>query len=204
MANGNVGLKDQVLALQWVQENIRKFGGDLGKVTIFGQGSGAVSVHLLMLSPMAKGLFKKAISQSGNALQYTAIQTRPLQAAQRLARKLNCDEVLNKRENATGEVTMAQILGNSTLLVECLKSVKAKKIAEVHEEAFGTFRNPLSLFIPTVEKPLKFFNDTSETPFLTDHPFTVMLMGRQASIPWILGFNAQEGLKTTGGQLKDK
>ena len=124
------------MALQWVQDNIRKFGGDPKKVTLFGQGSGAIAVHLLMLSPMGKGLFKKAISQSGTALRYDSIQTRPLEAAQRLATKLKCGEVLSQKENATGEVKLADVLSNSTLIVECLRSVKAKKIAEVHEEAF--------------------------------------------------------------------
>jgi len=52
---GNMGLKDQVMALQWIQTNIRKFGGDRNRVTIFGSGDGATSVHLLMLSDLTKG-----------------------------------------------------------------------------------------------------------------------------------------------------
>lgn len=52
---GNAGLKDQILALKWVQKNIFLFSGDPSKVTIFGESAGATSVHLMMLSPMAKG-----------------------------------------------------------------------------------------------------------------------------------------------------
>lgn len=52
---GNWGLHDQIFALQWVQTNIRKFSGDKNRVTIFGQGDGASSVHLLLLSPITKG-----------------------------------------------------------------------------------------------------------------------------------------------------
>ena len=52
---GNAGLKDQVMALRWVQQNIKQFGGDPGNVTIFGQSSGGASVQYHMLSPMSKG-----------------------------------------------------------------------------------------------------------------------------------------------------
>lgn len=52
---GNAGLKDMVMALKWVQSNIKTFSGDPNNVTIFGESAGGASVHLLMLSPMAKG-----------------------------------------------------------------------------------------------------------------------------------------------------
>lgn len=61
---GNYGVMDQIAALQWVQANIAKFGGDPGKVTIFGVSAGATFTDLLMTSPMAKGLFSRAIAQS--------------------------------------------------------------------------------------------------------------------------------------------
>lgn len=65
--HGNMGFKDQVLALKWIQKNIQNFGGDPNQVTIFGESSGGASVNLLCLSPLATGLFHRAIIQSGSA-----------------------------------------------------------------------------------------------------------------------------------------
>lgn len=64
-STGTEGLADQIAALEWVRDNIEAFGGDAGNVTIFGESAGAMSVVSLMASPKAKGLFHRAICQSG-------------------------------------------------------------------------------------------------------------------------------------------
>lgn len=64
-ASGNYGIMDQVAALAWVRRNIARFGGDSTRVTIFGESAGGMSVGVLVASPMAKGLFQRAIIESG-------------------------------------------------------------------------------------------------------------------------------------------
>jgi len=67
--SGNVGLLDLIAALRWVQETIREFGGDPGSVTIFGQSGGGAKISTLMAMPQARGLFHRAIVQSGSHLE---------------------------------------------------------------------------------------------------------------------------------------
>ncbi|XP_075585134.1 uncharacterized protein LOC124494794 isoform X3 [Dermatophagoides farinae] len=87
---GNYGLMDQVAALHWIQENIEHFGGASNNITIVGHGYGAACAHLLMLSPMAKGLFNRVILMSGSALSPWAIARDANVYAEQIGNQLNC------------------------------------------------------------------------------------------------------------------
>ncbi|XP_075851693.1 carboxylesterase 4A [Microcebus murinus] len=115
-ARGNWALLDQVAALRWVQENIMAFGGDPGSVTLFGQSSGAMCISGLMMSPLAQGLFHRAISQSGTAVLKIFITPDPLKVAKKVAHLAGCNH-------------------NSTqILVKCLRALSGAKVIHVSKK----------------------------------------------------------------------
>lgn len=89
---GNAGLKDQRLAMQWVQRNIEKFNGDPNNVTLFGESAGAACVHFHTLSSRSQKYFHKAICQSGNAVMEWAFDPNMEEKSKILAKLLGCEE----------------------------------------------------------------------------------------------------------------
>ncbi|KAJ9588465.1 hypothetical protein L9F63_018198, partial [Diploptera punctata] len=171
---GNAGLKDQVLALRWVQQNIEQFGGDPGKVTIFGESAGGASVHYHMLSPMSKGLFHQAISQSGTALNPWAFSATAKERSFRLGKVLGCTT------------------NNANELLKFLEKVSAQDIVNKVVE---------SVSVEDVrEKKVKGPGGT----FLEAHPRDIMQAGKFQHIPYMLGVNSQEGLVALQGLKKEK
>ncbi|KAJ8881417.1 hypothetical protein PR048_017898 [Dryococelus australis] len=118
-ATTNNGLRDQVMALTWVKENIAQFGGDPRNVTIFGVSAGGCSVHHLMFSPSAEGLFHRVIAMSGTAL---------------LPLCFIPHDVSNKRG-----LRLAKVLGCTSddprQIVDYLRTVPAEEIVKVQSSA---------------------------------------------------------------------
>jgi len=119
-ASGNYGLLDLVAGLKWIKQNIAAFGGDPGKVTIWGESAGAIAVSMLTVAPQAKGLFHGAISDSGGSFGPARTPTAPgenvpslvaaEQAGVTLAGKLGATTLDAMRAKSAGEV-MAQARG---------------------------------------------------------------------------------------------
>jgi len=161
-ASGDYGLLDQIAALQWVHENIAKFGGDPGNVTLFGQSAGAQDTTLLVASPLTKGLIHRAIAESGSPMVGDKRLTTPAQTEQL---GVILAEVLNAP--AKGAIPYMRGLPASEILA-----------------ALPDFRKKLSL--PLI---LDVGYDGYTLPEFTPE---VYRQGKEAAIPMIIGNNGRD------------
>ena len=174
VAPGNLGLWDQHIALQWINRNIRAFGGDPMRITISGQSAGGASVVYQSLFPGNKGLFQRAIALAGSITCPWAYNLRPLDTLLRFADILGCD--IN--------------VGYETV-VSCIKS---KSTEELH----NVLNDPKNEFL---RFPMEFVT-TIDGEFLKEHPMKMITAWSEISseshkffptIDFMTGITANEG-----------
>ncbi|XP_077272625.1 venom carboxylesterase-6-like isoform X2 [Temnothorax americanus] len=167
---GNMGLKDQSMALRWVSENIEWFGGDPEKVTLVGLSAGGASVHYHYLSQLSANLFKGGISFSGTAFDCWTQTENALEKAKKLGALMGCPTT------------------SSRDMIRCLRYRPARAIVQATSEFMPFLYNPFTPFGPVVEK----IGD--EAPFIDRTPVEIINSGDVQDIPWVTGVTSEEGL----------
>ncbi|XP_037793387.1 esterase FE4-like [Penaeus monodon] len=184
---GNLGLKDQTMALQWVRDNIHDLGGDRDKVTIFGQNAGAASVHHHIVSPKSKGLFKRAIMQSGSGLCPWSVREDHRYLAYQIGRFLECPGLTENPADM-----------NSAELVECLMKIPAEKLTSalftltfismnINPCTRSPTNAPYGLVPPTPNTRDE--GALNSRTFLQDGTTNTLIQNYSTVVPFVMGLN---------------
>ncbi|XP_018328854.1 venom carboxylesterase-6 isoform X2 [Agrilus planipennis] len=166
---GNMGLKDQNVAMKWVKDNIKYFGGNPDSITLIGCSAGGASVHYHYLSPLSRGLFHRGMSQSGTTFNTWAFIQKPKERLTVLANHLNCSQMSGKT------------------VIDCLKYLPVKDILKAQMKLFKVASTyPTTLFGPVIDK--------GPNAFLPDHPYKLISSGNFTQVPWITSNTIDEGV----------
>jgi para-nitrobenzyl esterase len=166
-SSGNYGLLDMIAALEWVRDNISQFGGDPACVTIFGESAGAFGVCRLMVSPLAQGLFHRAIAESGGP------------CGDWLLRRGNYTSLEKTAEGWDRTVRLLSLDGESDH-VAAMRAVPAEELVRVTKPGLGLVSG--MSFGPVVDGWV-----------VPDEPIDLWAAGEQAPIPLLTGTNFNEG-----------
>ncbi|XP_058809537.1 esterase FE4-like, partial [Phymastichus coffea] len=172
-APGNLGLKDQVVALRFIREHIATFGGDSNTVTITGYSAGGWSVVLHMLSPMSKGLFHQAVAMSGSPLKPKLLDG-------------NMSNIAKKQASFVGCPT-----DNLDKMFECLRKVPAQEFGSSLSKFNEFYGDPILIFAPVVEPKVKGIER-----FLHAQPVDIIRSGDFNHVPLITGITKDEIVAT--------
>lgn len=170
-ASGNYALLDQIAALEWVKKNIAAFGGDAGKVTIFGESAGSWAVNALMASPLAKGLFQRAIGESGGSFGPMKSLDDAEKEGARLGRLLTPDSAPQK-SNSASQSGAATAPANPDVLKE-LRAMSPQNLLKAGETE--TVRPIVDGYV------------------LPQDIAAIFAQGKQNDVPLLVGYNANEG-----------
>lgn len=170
---GNVGLKDQLLALKWVNENIAQFGGDPENVTLFGESAGSISAYLHYLSPNSRKYFHRVICQSGIPCTETFFQTSGDEKARKLAK------LLGYEGNSDKEVLEFLMKASPSKLIQ-----NQSKVLTAEEKHRGI----KFAFMPVIEDAI------SDDSIITQTPEEIIKSSVDLSMPIIDGCNSGEGI----------
>ncbi|RUS76929.1 hypothetical protein EGW08_015302, partial [Elysia chlorotica] len=181
---GNLGLRDQVLALQWVKNNIHRFGGDADDVTIFGESAGSGSVAALSVTSATRGLFNKAIMQSGTILSPWSLLEDPRKQFYEHSKNTRCfPRIYNPWDRR----------GYHESILACLKRKSPKEILE----AQGEF--PYSDLLSKNIEELPYYAPVVDGDLLPRSPVSLLsdkeYLRRVGALDraYILGINDNEG-----------
>lgn len=179
---GNCGLKDQALALKWVQENIHRFNGDPDNVTAFGESAGSACVNLHVYSDNSKKLFHKAILQSGTSNMQWVMQFDPSYKAVNLAKNLGFKESDPKQ--------MVAFLKDPKITPEAMMQHLLKGMTPDER------RRDLPIpYGPVIEPP-------SPDAVVTMDPTQNMFVANKLDIPLMMGYNSNEGMIPLANAIK--